>query len=120
MKTLTIVAATVWAILLWLFAPKTIWDAELEKAKSKGNKTATETPFLDTETPKTLQDIPEQNTPFLDTETPILEIPILTTQEPTNWTVAKLRKEAQTRKINWKDRDGKPFKKDELMRILEV
>ncbi|MFM6206705.1 hypothetical protein, partial [Planktothrix sp.] len=42
------------------------------------------------------------------------------TPTPQTWTVAKLRKEAQKRKIQWKDCNGKPLKKPELMRILEV
>ena len=33
MKALTVIAATTYAIALWIFAPRTIWERELETAK---------------------------------------------------------------------------------------
>lgn len=142
MKTLTIITATLYALGLWLFAPDNIWTKEVKKAKSNRLKTPTPTPTdtliqtpnptptpihtpkptptpTPTQTPNPTPTAKETPTPTpTPTDTPN---PIQTpTPTDTNWTVAKLRKEAQTQKINWKDRDGKPLKKNELMRILEV
>ena len=124
MKTIIAIAATLYALGLWLFAPDNIWTKEVEKAKSNRFQTPKPTP-TPTDTPKPTPNPTQTPTPT-DTPKPnptptAKETPTPTpTQTPTNWTVKELRKIAQQRRIQWKDCDGKPLKKNELMRILDV
>jgi len=123
MKTLTIIAATIYALLLWLFAPQNIWDKEVEKAKKNQNKITLKTPqkpLETTETTETIEDTQTTETP-LETPLEITKTPkIETAAKPQTWTVKELRKIAQERRIKWKDENGKPLNKTELMRVLEV
>jgi len=123
MNILTIIAATIYALLLWLFAPQNIWDKEVEKAKKNQNKITLETPQKPLETPKTTETIKDTQTTETPLETPleITKTPkIETAAKPQTWTVKELRKIAQERRIKWKDENGKPLNKTELMRVLEV
>ena len=120
MKTLTIIAATIYALLLWLFAPQNIWDKEVEKAKKNQNKITLKTPQKPLETTETIEDTQTTETP-LETPLEITKTPkIETAAKPQTWTVKELRKIAQERRIKWKDENGKPLNKTELMRVLEV
>jgi len=92
MNALTAIAATAYALTLWMFAPESVWERELDTAKrnQQNRLTATPEPTLQPE-PETIQtsetelksikkDIPE-STPQLDaTEEPE---PIAETKEPT-------------------------------------
>ncbi|MFM6210290.1 hypothetical protein, partial [Planktothrix sp.] len=73
----------------------------------------------DTPTP-TATPTPTQTPTPTPTPTPTQTPTPTPTATPTNWTVAKLRKEAQKRQIKWKDSNGKPLKKPELMTLLGV
>lgn len=121
MNILTAIAATLYALGLWLFTPQTVWDVEVKKAKSKLNKTTLKTPqkpLETTETTETIEDTQTTETP-LETPLEITKTPkIETAAKPQTWTVKELRKIAQERRIKWKDENGKPLKKQELMIVL--
>lgn len=129
MKILTVIAATLYAVLLFLFAPQSIWDSEVKKAK--GNATL-KTPPMTPETLGTLQTLETPPTAHQTGDDTQMEKQkdiqdsqdnqdTQKTPEPLqSWTVAELRKLAQQRQIKWKDCNGKPLKKTELMKILAV
>ena len=118
--TLTAIAAILYALILWLFAPQTVWNSEVKKAKSKRNKPATDTsekPLETPQKPEIVEDTQTTETLLETTETPLETAP---ETKPQQWRVKELRKEAQSRKIQWKDNNGKPLKKSELMALLEI
>lgn len=82
MQALTAIAATIYAVTLWIFAPRTVWERELATAKRNQQKRLTSTPeptlqpepetiqTSETELKSITKDIPE-STPQLDaTEEP--------------------------------------------------
>ena len=148
MRALTAVAATAYALILWMFAPRSIWDKELATAKRNQNR-PTATPEMmpqpkpetidtsETKLKSTQKAIPE-SIPQLDTipevtpkpeaiaqptpELKAIEQAISTPQEDyTGWNITKLRDEAKTRKLNWRplvDGKRKPLNKPQLIALL--
>ena len=132
MKALIAIAATTYAIALWIFAPQTQWDKEV--ATAKRNRLTEPTPEHKPEPmPPTepepiieiVETIPEpepsaQTVPTPEPETVPETIPETIPEsipEPkqskqsiqtsegtvyTNWTTTQLRDEAKTRKLNWR------------------
>ena len=91
MNALTAVAATAYAIALWMFAPESVWRREVKQAKRNQQNWLTPTP-----------------------ETQPQNVYI-------NWTTARLRDEAKKRKLNWRPLvNGKrtPLKKPDLIALL--
>lgn len=130
MNALTAIAATAYAIALWIFAPRTVWEREVKQAKRNQQNRLTATPETiqtsETELKSTIKAIPEA-TPQLDatpeaTEEPeAIAQPLEPTPEPesipeaieqaiptsqgtdyTEWTTTKLREEAKSLKLNWR------------------
>ena len=137
MRALTAVAATAYALILWMFAPRSIWERELATAKQNQQTRLNPTPEMmpqqkpetivipETKLKSTQKAIPE-SIPQLDTipeVTPKPEAIAQPTPEPkaieqaiqtpaktdyTEWNITKLRGEAKTRKLNWRPLvDGK-------------
>ena len=136
MKALIVIAATTYAIALWMFAPESVWRREVEQAKQNQQNRLNPTPEMmpqpkpetidtsETKLKSTQKAIPE-SIPQLDTipevtpkpeaiaqptpEPKAIEQSISTPQEDyTGWNITKLRDEAKTRKLNWRPLvDGK-------------
>ena len=136
MRALTVIAATTYAIALWMFAPESVWRREVEQAKQNQQNRLNPTPEMmpqpkpetidtsETKLKSTQKAIPE-SIPQLDTipeatkeheaiaqptpEPKAIEQSISTPQEDyTGWNITKLRDEAKTRKLNWRPLvDGK-------------
>jgi outer membrane biosynthesis protein TonB len=130
MKALTVIAATTYAIALWIFAPRSIWEREL--ATAKRNRLTEPTPEQKPEPepmpptePEPIIEIVEptpepepsaQTVPTPEPETIPETIPesipkpkqskqsIQTSEDTvyTNWTTTQLRDEAKKRKLNWR------------------
>jgi hypothetical protein len=148
MNALTAVTATVYAIALWMFAPRSIWDKELATAKQNQQNRlnpipepipdTVQTPIQETEpetsaqpettpepipatvpTPETITEIVE---PIPDTQP--IEPDTVPTPEPLNletFTTTQLRELAKKQKLNWRPLvKGKrtPLKKPELIQLL--
>ena len=127
MKALIVIAATTYAIALWIFAPRSVWDKEV--ATAKRNRLTEPTPEHKPEPSAQTVPTPEPETvPETIPETIPESIP-----EPkqsiqtsggtvyTNWTTTQLRDEAKTRKLNWRPLiNGKrtPLKKPDLIALL--
>ena len=136
MKALTVIAATTYAIALWMFAPESVWERELATAKRNQCRLTESTPEHKPEPmPPTepepiieiVETIPEpepsaQTVPTPEPETIPETIPesipepkqskqSIQTPEGTvytNWTTTQLRDEAKKRKLNWRPLvDGK-------------
>lgn len=86
MQALTAIAATAYAIGLWMFAPRTVWERELATAKRNQQNRSYATPETidtpETELKSITKDIPE-STPQLDVTPEATEEPITETEEPT-------------------------------------
>lgn len=146
MRALTAVAATAYALILWMFAPRSIWERELATAKQNQQTRLNPTPEMmpqqkpetivipETKLKSTQKAIPE-SIPQLDTipevtpkpeaiaqPTPEPEaIPTPTATDYTEWNITKLRGEAKTRKLNWRplvDGKRKPLNKPQLIQLL--
>ena len=129
MKALTVIAATTYAIALWIFAPRTIWERELETAKRNRLNPKPEpvpTPeFVASAQPETT---PEPITaivePIPDTQ-PIEPATVPTPETPQlnleTFTTTQLREIAKKQKLNWRPLvNGKrtPLKKPQLIQLL--
>ena len=130
MKALIVIAATTYAIALWMFAPESVWERELATAKRNQCRLTESTPEHKPEPmPPTepepiieiVETIPEpepsaQTVPTPEPETIPETIPesipepkqskqSIQTPEGTvytNWTTTQLRDEAKKRKLNWR------------------
>jgi len=136
MKALIVIAATTYAIALWIFAPESVWRREVEQAKRNQQNRPTATPehkpepMPPTESEPIIEivsTIPEpepsaQTIPTPEPETIPETIPesipepkqskqSIQTSEGTvytNWTTTQLRDEAKKLKLNWRPLvDGK-------------
>jgi hypothetical protein len=145
MNALTAVAATAYAIALWMFAPESFWRREVEQAKRNQNQLNPPPEMTPQPKPEpmvipkmelksTQKAIPE-SIPQLDI---IPEVTSKTESIPeaieqaistlhgtdyTEWTTAKLRDEAKTRKLNWRplvDGKRKPLNKPQLIQLLKT
>ena len=146
MRALTAIAATAYALTLWMFAPSTVWEREVKQAKQNQQTRPTATPeMMPQPKPETI-DTPEnklkstqkaipESIPQLDI---IPEVTSKTESIPeaieqaistlhgtdyTEWTTAKLRDEAKTRKLNWRplvDGKRKPLNKPQLIQLLKT
>jgi hypothetical protein len=142
MNALTAVTATFYAIALWMFAPRSIWERELATAKrnqqNRLNPIPEPIPQLQIEpiqesTPETSAQTLELTPATVPTPEPITE-PIPDTQpiEPDTtpksellnletFTTTQLRELAKKQKLNWRPLvKGKrtPLKKPELIQLL--
>ena len=146
MKALIVITATAYALILWMFAPESIWRREIEQAEQNQQTRPTATPEMmpqpkpetidtsETKLKSTQKAIPE-SIPQLDTipeatkeheaiaqPTPEPEaIPTPTATDYTGWNITKLRDEAKTRKLNWRpliDGKRKPLNKPQLIELL--
>ena len=146
MNALTVIAATVYALILWMFAPESVWRREVEQAKQNQQTRLNPTPEMmpqqkpetivipETKLKSTQKAIPE-SIPQLDTipeatkeheaiaqPTPEPEaIPTPTATDYAGWNITKLRDEAKTRKLNWRpliDGKRKPLNKPQLIELL--
>jgi hypothetical protein len=147
MNALTAIAATAYAIGLWMFAPRTIWDKEVATAKRNRQNRLTSTPEPEP-TPKSelgaiakpseptpepipatvptpeltpQPEAPQQSIPDAIPETGEQSIPMPQKPVYIGWTTAQLREEAKTRKLNWRPLiNGKrtPLKKPQLIELL--
>ncbi|MCF3578900.1 hypothetical protein [Planktothrix agardhii] len=137
MRALTAIAATAYALTLWMFAPSTVWEREVKQAKQNQQTRPTATPEMmpqpkpepivipETKLKSTQKAIPESISQ-LDTipevtpeivaiaqptpKTKAIEqaIPKPQGTDYTGWNITKLRDEAKTRKLNWRPLvDGK-------------
>ncbi|MGL4502199.1 MAG: hypothetical protein ACRC2M_12250 [Planktothrix sp.] len=147
MNALTAVAATAYAIALWMFAPESVWRREVEQAKRNQQKRLAQTPepvptpnpepsaqpestpeptpepipdtaiHPFTESEPTPEPEPEPDTQPIETDTP-------PTPEPLNletFTTTQLRELAKKQKLNWRPLvNGKrtPLKKPDLIQLL--
>ena len=148
MKALIVITATAYALTLWMFAPRTVWEREVKQAKQNQQTRPTATPEMmpqpkpetidtsETKLKSTQKAIPE-SIPQLDTipeatkeheaiaqPTPEPEaIPTPTATDYTGWNITKLRDEAKTRKLNWRPLvNGKrtPLNKPQLIQLLKT
>ena len=141
MKALIVIAATTYAIALWIFAPRSVWDKEVATAKRNRLTEPTQEhkpePMPPTEPEpiiEIVETIPEpepETVPETIPETIPESIPepkqskqSIQTSEGTvytNWTTTQLRDEAKKRKLNWRPIiNGKrtPLKKPDLIALL--
>ena len=126
MNALTVIAATTYAIALWIFAPRSVWDKEVATAKRnrlteptqehKPEPSAQTVPTPEPETiPETIpESIPEpkQSKRYIQTSEGTVY---------TNWTTTQLRDEAKKRKLNWRplvNGKRKPLNKPDLIALL--
>jgi hypothetical protein len=135
MKALIAIAATVYALSLWMFAPRSIWDKELATAK-RNQQNPTPAPVPTPETIPQTEMIPDTAIhPITESEpiTAIVEpIPVTnpiepdtkTTSEPQNietFTTTQLREMAKKQKLNWRpliNGKRKPLNKPQLIQLL--
>ena len=138
MNALTAVAATFYAIALWIFAPQTQWERELATAKrnqqTRLNPIPEPIPQPQTEPipePITaiVEPIPdtqpiEPDTILIEPDTTLIEPDTIPTPEPLNletFTTTQLREIAKKQKLNWRPLvNGKrtPLKKPQLIQLL--
>ena len=102
MNIIITVTATLYALLLWLFAPQSVWDKELNKAKSKLE--------------------PKSTNPIMKLDEPVLSPKPLPVNQnpPKTYTIKELRKIAQQQNVQWKDENGKPLRKYDLLELLNL
>ena len=147
MKALIAIAATAYALTLWMFAPRSTWERELAAAKRNQNR-LTQTPELEAsaqpettpepepatvQTPETItaivEPIPdtqpiEPDTILIEPDTTLIEPDTIPTPEPLNletFTTTQLRELAKKQKLNWRPLiNGKrtPLKKPQLIQLL--
>ena len=132
MNALTAVAATLYAVTLWMFAPQSQWDKELATAKrnqqNRLNPIPEPIPQLQIEPIQ--ESTPETSAQTLElTPEPITAIvePIpdtVPTPEPPNLgtlTTTQLRELAKKQKLNWRpliNGKRKPLNKPQLIQLL--
>ena len=143
MKALIAIAATAYAIGLWMFAPRTIWERELETAKRNQRTRPTKTPtpatvptpeFEASAQPEQIPDtaihsITEIVEPIpdpqpIEPDTTLIEPDTIPTPEPLNletFTTTQLRDLAKKQKLNWRpiiNGKRKPLNKPQLIQLL--
>jgi len=137
MKALTVIAAITYAIALWIFAPRSVWDKELATAKrNQCRLTEPEPehkpePMPPTEPEPIIEIVEPTPEPETIPETIPESIPepkqskqsIQTSEDTvyTNWTTTQLRDEAKKRKLNWRplvNGKRKPLNKPQLIQLL--
>ena len=140
MKALIAIAATTYAIALWIFAPRSIWDKEVATAKRNRLTEPTQEhkpepmPPTEPEPEPSAQTVPTpepETVPETIPETISESIPepkqskqSIQTSEGTvytNWTTTQLRDEAKKRKLNWRplvNGKRKPLNKPDLIALL--
>ena len=138
MKALIAIAATAYAIALWMFAPESVWERELATAKrnqqTRLNPIPEPIPQPQTEPipePITaiVEPIPdtqpiEPDTILIEPDTTLIEPDTIPTPEPLNletFTTTQLRELAKKQKLNWRPLiNGKrtPLKKPQLIQLL--
>ena len=125
MNALTAVAATFYAIALWMFAPESVWERELATAKRNQCRLTESTPEHKPEPSAQTVPTPEPET-VPETIPESIPEPKQSKQTSegtvyTNWTTTQLRDEAKKRKLNWRPIiNGKrtPLKKPDLIALL--
>ena len=142
MQALTAIAATVYAVTLWMFAPESVWRREVETAKQKRLNRLNPTPESipqpqfepipeQIQTPEQIAQ-PSEPTPETITETEKLlpdtdtDTATDTTPEPqqpdySSLPITKLRELAKQRKLNWRpliNGKRKPLNKPQLIQLL--
>ncbi|MFM6214808.1 hypothetical protein [Planktothrix sp.] len=139
MQALTAIAGSAYAIGLWMFAPRTVWEREVQQAKRNQNRsTATPEPIPQPQTepiqepetvptPEPIVEIEEQPQPEVEPEPESIPeaieqaIPETTGTNYTTWTTAQLREEAKQRKLQWRpliNGKRKPLNKPQLIELL--
>ena len=128
MRALTAIAATAYAIGLWMFAPRTIWERELETAKRNQQTRLNPTPEQIPDTVQTpIQETepePEPDTQPIEPDTTLIEPDTIPTPEPLNletFTTTQLRELAKQQKLNWRpliNGKRKPLNKPQLIELL--
>ena len=128
MRALTAIAATAYAIGLWMFAPRTIWERELATAKRNQQNRPTQTPEPEPiPTPEPITDIVEPIEPdtiLIEPDTKPIEPDTIPTPEPPNLgtlTTTQLRELAKKQKLNWRplvNGKRKPLNKPQLIQLL--
>jgi len=132
MKALTTVAATAYALALWMFAPESVWQKEVETAKRKQqnrlNPIPEPIPQPQTEPIQEPEIVPTpEPTPQPEAEPEsipeLIEQAIPTPQgtDYTGWTTTQLRELAKQRKLNWRpliNGKRKPLNKPQLIELL--
>ena len=130
MKALIAIAATAYAIGLWMFAPRSTWERELAAAKRNQNR-LTQTPELEASaqpetTPEPEPDTQpiEPDTILIEPDTTLIEPDTIPTPEPLNletFTTTQLRELAKKQKLNWRpiiNGKRKPLNKPQLIQLL--
>ena len=130
MNALTAVAATFYAIALWIFAPQTQWERELATAKRNQQNRLNPTPEQIPDTVQTpIQETepePEPDTQPIEPDTTLIEPDTIPTPEPLNletFTTTQLRELAKKQKLNWRPLiNGKrtPLKKPQLIQLIQL
>lgn len=124
MNALTAVTATVYAIALWMFAPRSIWDKELAIAKQ--NQQTRLNPIPEPIPHLQIKPIPEPITAIVEPIPDIqpIEPDTVPTPEPLNletFTTTQLRELAKKQKLNWRpliNGKRKPLNKPQLIQLL--
>jgi hypothetical protein len=142
MRALTAIAATVYALTLWMFAPRSVWERELATAKRNQQNRLNPTPEPEpvptpepesSAQPETIPDTAIH--PITESEpiTAIVEpIPDTTPMEPDTsptpetlnletFTTTQLRELAKKQKLNWRpliNGKRKPLNKPQLIKLL--
>ena len=130
MKALIAIAATAYALTLWMFAPRSTWERELAAAKRNQNR-LTQTPELEASaqpetTPEPEPDTQpiEPDTILIEPDTTLIEPDTIPTPEPLNletFTTTQLRELAKKQKLNWRpliNGKRKPLNKPQLIQLL--
>ena len=130
MKALIAIAATAYALTLWMFAPRSTWERELAAAKRNQNR-LTQTPELEASaqpetTPEPEPDTQpiEPDTILIEPDTTLIEPDTIPTPEPLNletFTTTQLRELAKQQKLNWRplvNGKRKPLNKPQLIQLL--
>ena len=129
MKALIAIAATAYAIGLWMFAPRSTWERELAAAKRNQNR-LTQTPELEASAQPETTPEPEPDTQPIEPDTILIEPdttliePDTVAPEPPNLgtlTTTQLRELAKKQKLNWRpliNGKRKPLNKPQLIQLL--
>jgi hypothetical protein len=122
MKSLIAIAAITYAIALWIFAPRSVWDKELATAKRNQCRLTEPEPSAQTVPTPEPETIPE-TIPESIPEPKQSKQSIQTSEDTvyTNWTTTQLRDEAKKRKLNWRpliNGKRKPLNKPQLIQLL--
>ena len=129
MKALIAIAATAYALTLWMFAPRSTWERELAAAKRNQNR-LTQTPELEASAQPETTPEPEPDTQPIEPDTILIEPdttliePDTVAPEPPNLgtlTTTQLRELAKKQKLNWRpliNGKRKPLNKPQLIQLL--